>query len=226
MAGAGIQIVMQESNDVNWFQKKVKDAQAAQPGTKGEAYNKMKKWQVAPKTFAETNLDANELNELNGKPRRGQGSKPSFTQGGSSVAVGEAATDQKSSVPKFAASPSAGNMSERKWKSPHMLSNMDSDFKRGTRQGVSPSEDGQSPFGKRSMTGSQANRSSWGQMLQIKKDHNQLPLERVAAMKLMTNKLKKVAKMPVQMENKFCSHVDLETSAQLINADDLARMDS
>ena len=46
-----------------------------------------------------------------------------------------------------------------------MLSNMDSDFKRGTRQGVSPSEDGQSPFGKRSMTGSQAGRSSWGQML-------------------------------------------------------------
>ena len=71
MAGAGIQIVMQESNDVNWFQKKVKDAYVAQPGTKGEAYNKMKKWQVAPKTFAETNLDANELNELNGKPRRG-----------------------------------------------------------------------------------------------------------------------------------------------------------
>ena len=45
-------------------------------------------------------------------------------------------------------------------------------------------------------------------------------------MKLMTNKLKKVAKVPVEMENKFCSHVDLETSAQLINANDLANMDS
>ena len=45
-------------------------------------------------------------------------------------------------------------------------------------------------------------------------------------MKLMTNKLKKVAKVPVEVENKFCSHVDLETSAQLINADDLAKMDS
>ena len=61
MAGAGIQIVMQESNDVNWFQKKVKDAKKAEPGTKGEAYSKMKKWQVAPKTFAETTLDADEL---------------------------------------------------------------------------------------------------------------------------------------------------------------------
>lgn len=63
-------------------------------------------------------------------------------------------------------------------------------------------------------------------MLTIKSNNNQLPLERVAAMKLMTNKLKKVAKVPVEVENKFCSHVDLETSAQLINANDLAKMDS
>ena len=47
----------------------------------------------------------------------------------------------------------------------------------------------------------------------VKQRNNQLPLERVAAMKLMTNKLRKVAKVPVEMENKFCSHVDLETSA-------------
>ena len=82
-----------------------------------------------------------------------------------------------------------------------MLSNMDSDFKRGTRHGISPSEDGQSPFGKRSMTGSQAGRSSWNQMLTIKGNANQLPLERVQAMKLMTNKLRKVAKVPIEMEN-------------------------
>ena len=44
-------------------------------------------------------------------------------------------------------------------------------------------------------------------------------------MKLMTNKLRKVAKMPVEVENKFCSHLDPGTSAQLIAADDLAKMD-
>ena len=44
-------------------------------------------------------------------------------------------------------------------------------------------------------------------------------------MKLMTNKLKKVAKIPVEVGNKFCSHIDIGTSAQLIAADDLARMD-
>ena len=44
-------------------------------------------------------------------------------------------------------------------------------------------------------------------------------------MKIMTKKLKKVAKMPVEFENKFCSHIDPGTSAQLIAADDLANLD-
>ena len=50
----------------------------------------MRKWQVAPKTFAETTLDAN---QLHGKGKYASGSKPSFTQGGSQVAVGDVATD-------------------------------------------------------------------------------------------------------------------------------------
>lgn len=41
----------------------------------------------------------------------------------------------------------------------------------------------------------------------------------------MTKKLKKVAKMPIEFENKFCSHIDAGTSAQLIAAEDLARAD-
>ena len=41
-------------------------------------------------------------------------------------------------------------------------------------------------------------------------------------MKLMTNKLSKVARVPVQMENKFCSHMDPATSANLIAASELA----
>ena len=44
-------------------------------------------------------------------------------------------------------------------------------------------------------------------------------------MRLMTNKMKKVAKIPVEFENKFCSHLDPGTSAQLIAANELAMMD-
>ena len=52
-----------------------------------------------------------------------------------------------------------------------------------------------------------------------------MPPERVEAMRLMTNKLKKVAKIPVEFENHFCSHLDPGTSAQLIAANELAMMD-
>jgi hypothetical protein len=48
--------------------------------------------------------------------------------------------------------------------------------------------------------------------------------ERVAAMRLLTNKMKRVAKVPVVMENKFCSHLDLDTSAVLIEANELAKL--
>ena len=61
--------------------------------------------------------------------------------------------------------------------------------------------------------------------VQDQKNNNQLTIERVEAMKLVTNKMRKVAKMPVEMENKFCSHLDPGTAAQLIAADDLAKMD-
>ena len=44
-------------------------------------------------------------------------------------------------------------------------------------------------------------------------------------MKLLTKKLSKVAKVPITMENHFCSHIDPTTSANLIAADELARLD-
>ena len=44
-------------------------------------------------------------------------------------------------------------------------------------------------------------------------------------MRLMTNKFKKVAKVPVEVEDKFCSHIDPGTSAQLIAAHELAQLD-
>lgn len=58
-------------------------------------------------------------------------------------------------------------------------------------------------------------------------DHkkNQLNLERIEAMKLLTKKMKKVGKVPVELQNKFCSHIDPMTSADLINASDLAALD-
>ena len=44
-------------------------------------------------------------------------------------------------------------------------------------------------------------------------------------MKLLTKKMKKVAKVPIELENKYCSHLDPGTSAQLINASELANLD-
>jgi hypothetical protein len=44
-------------------------------------------------------------------------------------------------------------------------------------------------------------------------------------MRLLTKKMKVVTKIPVELENKFCSHVDPNTSAHLINASELARLD-
>ena len=44
-------------------------------------------------------------------------------------------------------------------------------------------------------------------------ENNQLTVERIAAMKLMTKKMKKVGKVPIEMENHFCSHLDAATSA-------------
>jgi len=44
-------------------------------------------------------------------------------------------------------------------------------------------------------------------------------------MKLLTKKMKKVCKVPIELENKFCSHLDAGTSAQLINASELANLD-
>lgn len=44
-------------------------------------------------------------------------------------------------------------------------------------------------------------------------------------MKLLTKKMKKVGKVPVELQNKFCSHIDPMTSADLINASDLAALD-
>ena len=41
-------------------------------------------------------------------------------------------------------------------------------------------------------------------------------------MRLLTNKLSKVANVPIEMQNQFCSHIDPVTSAQLISANDMA----
>ena len=60
---------------------------------------------------------------------------------------------------------------------------------------------------------------------QVENTFNQLTHERVKAMRLMTNKLKKVAKVPVEIENQFCSHVDPATSAYLIKASDLNQVE-
>lgn len=43
-----------------------------------------------------------------------------------------------------------------------------------------------------------------------------LTVDRVEAMKVLTNKHSKVANVPIEMKNHFCSHIDPAISAQLI----------
>lgn len=91
---------------------------------------------------------------------------------------------------------------------------------------LSPRDENKSPITVRSGRGSiESGGCSRQHIISVQdQKNNMLSLERVEAMKVMTNKLRKVAKMPIEMENKFCSHLDPGTSAQLIAADDLAKL--
>jgi len=51
-SGAGIQIIMQESKDAQWFKKKQKDQEKV-----NKLYDKVRKWQVAPDTFTATEAE-------------------------------------------------------------------------------------------------------------------------------------------------------------------------
>jgi len=73
------------------------------------------------------------------------------------------------------------------------------------------------------MRGSLGDRSSATGIISIQdQKNNQLNLERIEAMKLLTKKMKKVGKVPIELQNQFCSHLDPMTSAELINASELA----
>ena len=122
----------------------------------------------------------------------------------------------RSSIQQFNNSPSGEGLSERRWKSPTQQSMHESDaYRRGASMSPGGEEDSKSPFTARSGRGSGAGpRSSTQQIIKLQdQKNNQLTLERVEAMKLLTNKLRKVAKLPVEVENKFCSHLDPGTSA-------------
>ena len=80
----------------------------------------MRKWEVAPKTFAATELNADELHrkasKSNTKSRRSQGSQNGEPQ--SAMIRGSKASINRN----FNKSPSGEVMSERKWTSPHKQS--------------------------------------------------------------------------------------------------------
>lgn len=118
----------------------------------------------------------------------------------------------RGSIPQLNNSPSGGGLSERRWQSPSGQGSQG--FRHGAS--LSPGEDeSKNPFTARSGRGSGAGkRGSTQQIIKLQdQKNNQLTLERVEAMKLLTNKLRKVAKLPVEVENKFCSHLDPGTSA-------------
>ena len=57
-SGTGIQIIMQESNDASFFTKMAKDEEKINKG-----YKNVRKWEVAPKTFAATELSVEEFTQ-------------------------------------------------------------------------------------------------------------------------------------------------------------------
>ena len=56
-AGAGIQIIMEESKNAKWFLQRAKDQARL-----NKQYGHVRKWEVAPKTFEQTQLDAETIN--------------------------------------------------------------------------------------------------------------------------------------------------------------------
>ena len=97
-SGAGIQIIMEESKDAQWFKQKQRDMEKHS----GKQYGNMRKWQVAPKTFAA-------IEKANSIETKGSQA--------SSNALHQPAEMSRTSIPKFANSPSGG-LSERRWRSP------------------------------------------------------------------------------------------------------------
>ena len=95
----------------------------------------------------------------------------------------------------FKSSPSNTILSDRRWKSPNkdMPGTYESPSKKSRGQASIDSKGVQSSGGKDQL--------------------NMLTIDRVEAMKVLTNKHSKVAKVPIEIKNHFCSHVDPGISA-------------
>jgi len=177
-------------------------------------YSKVRKWQVAPQTFAATAISIEDL-----KGSRDHSLMKSRASRASMQSVGKQ-KESKSSINKFDNSPSGKVLSEDRFKAGPQSRRI-----KTVGGSLSPTKDeAKSPFTSKSGRRSAATRNAQPPTIQIEdQKNNQLTIERVEAMRLMTKKLKKVAKVPVEFENKFCSHVDPITSANLIAANELAQ---
>ena len=95
----------------------------------------------------------------------------------------------------FKSSPSNAILSDRRWKSPNKDMN-------ATYESPSKKSRGQASI------------ESKDEFKSTEKDRlNMLTIDRVEAMKVLTNKHSKVAKVPIEVKNHFCSHVDPGISA-------------
>lgn len=104
---------MEESKDARWFSKKAADEKKA-----NKQYGKVRKWQIAPKTFEQTELNAEELSMATHAAKLGRSRAAMESAAGLGVETGAKSINTRSSIPKFANSPSGGNFSERRWRSP------------------------------------------------------------------------------------------------------------
>ena len=130
----------------------------------------MRKWEVAPKTFAETQLDAKTMNAAKAAARmKSKTGINSATDQSGQKSVNDARAGgegmSRGSIPQFHNSPSGGGLSERRWQSPSGQGSQ------GYRHGasMSPGEDeSKNPFTARSGRGSGAGeRGSTQQIIKL-----------------------------------------------------------
>ena len=114
---------MQESKDASFFTKMARDEQKINKG-----YKNVRKWEIAPKTFAATELSQEEFTQAqesarqaksNAKRNRASDSGDHRNFNSLSPKSGPRGDILRASIPKFANSPSGANFSERKWNDPN-----------------------------------------------------------------------------------------------------------
>lgn len=87
---------MEESKDIKWFSRKAADENKA-----NTQYGKVRKWEVAPRTFEQTDLNAEELSMATNAAKLGRSRAAMDSAAALGVETGAKSINTRSSIPKF-----------------------------------------------------------------------------------------------------------------------------